>query len=114
MVVAAAIDKVRSESKYNYIPQFKANYSVLGRDFIALAQSSLEAMRDGNNASDHDVLVGTKIAEVLAGGNIPGQTVVNEDQLLKIEVDNFVAVSKEEKTYDRIKHMLETNKPLRN
>ena len=114
LVVAAAIDKVRSESKYNYIPQFKANYSVLGRDFIALAQSSLEAMRDGNNASDHDVLVGTKIAEVLAGGNIPGQTVVNEDQLLKIEVDNFVAVSKEEKTYDRIKHMLETNKPLRN
>ena len=114
LVVAAAIDKVRAESKYNYIPQHKANYSVLGTDFIALAQSNLESSRDGNFASDYDVFVGTKLAEVIAGGNVPVHTVVNEDQLLQVEVDNFVKLSQEEKTYDRITYMLENNKPLRN
>ena len=114
LVVAAAIDKVRSESKYNYIPQYKANYSVLGTDFIALAQSNLESSRDGNFASDYDVFVGTKLAEVLAGGQVPVHTIVNEDQLLQVEVDNFVTLSQEDKTYDRITYMLENNKPLRN
>ena len=114
LVVAAAIDKVRSESKYNYFPQYKANYSVLGTDFIALAQSNLESSRDGNFASDYDVFVGTKLAEVLAGGQVPVHTIVNEDQLLQVEVDNFVTLSQEDKTYDRITYMLENNKPLRN
>ena len=114
LVVAAAIDKVRAESKYNYIPQHKANYSVLGTDFIALAHSNLDSQRDGNFASDYDVFVGTKLAEVIAGGNVPVHTVVNEDQLLQVEVDNFVKLSQEEKTYDRITYMLENNKPLRN
>lgn len=114
LVVQAAIDKVRLESSFNYIPISKPNYAVFGSDLSALFAAQLDSLRDGNRASDHDVLIGRKAGEVLAGGNIPPKTIVNEDQLMKIEAENFVFLSKQEKTYDRIKHMLATRKPLRN
>jgi 3-hydroxyacyl-CoA dehydrogenase len=39
---------------------------------------------------------------------------VNEDWLLALERQQFVALAKTEATQQRMQHMLETGKPLRN
>lgn len=114
LVVKAAIDKVRYESEYHYMPTTKASYQVYGTDFLGVAVANLDSQVDGHYMTEHDKLVGTRIAEVLAGGRVPVHTVVTEDQLLQVEEDNFIKMAEEPKTYDRIKHMLETRRPLRN
>lgn len=114
LIFEAALDKVRYEAAYNYLPKQQATYEILGTDFIALAQSSLKSMLDGNFMSEYDYVIGEAMAEVLAGGKLPRGTVVNHEHLMKLEEDNFVKLCQNQKTYERIVHMLETRKPLRN
>ena len=55
-----------------------------------------------------------KLAYVLCGGNLSSPTTVSEQYLLDIEREAFLSLCGEAKTLDRIKHMLEKGKPLRN
>jgi 3-hydroxyacyl-CoA dehydrogenase len=64
--------------------------------------------------SDHDALVGRKLAWVLAGGALPHQTTVTETYLLELEREAFLSLCGERKTIERIAHTLKTGKPLRN
>lgn len=112
--VEAALNKARFEAEMNYIPKPKGQYIALGSDFKALAQGMLDAQRLGNFISDHDYDITLKIAEVLSGGEIPRNTYVNQRYLQKLEKERFLNLLQNEKTYDRISHMLETGKPLRN
>jgi 3-hydroxyacyl-CoA dehydrogenase len=51
---------------------------------------------------------------VLAGGDVDPGTLVDEEWLLTLERQRFVALTKTELTQQRMAHMLETGKPLRN
>jgi 3-hydroxyacyl-CoA dehydrogenase len=55
--------------------------------------------------------VGTALAHVLCGA---GQERVTEQRLLDLEREQFHALSATPATRERIIHMLETGKPLRN
>ncbi|MCA9709196.1 MAG: enoyl-CoA hydratase/isomerase family protein [Myxococcales bacterium] len=68
----------------------------------------------GGYASEHDRLVGEKIAHVLTGGMrpVPG-TLVAQD-LLDLEREAFISLCGTQKTRDRIAYTLKTGKPLRN
>ena len=50
----------------------------------------------------------------MCGGDVETGTLVNEDWLLAVERHEFVELLKTEKTQQRIAHMLESGKPLRN
>jgi 3-hydroxyacyl-CoA dehydrogenase len=63
--------------------------------------------------SDHDALIGRKLAHVLSGGAL-GSTTVTEQQLLDLEREAFLSLCGERKTLERIAHTLKTGKPLRN
>ena len=65
-------------------------------------------------ASDYDVHVGREVAQVLTGGDTDMTEELTERDLLKLEQKHFVALAKQPKTLDRLEHMLNTNKPLRN
>ena len=71
-------------------------------------------MKLGNYASDLDILIAKKIAFVLCGGDLTGPQNVSEQYLLDIEREAFLSLCGEQKTLERIQHMLQTNKPLRN
>src|SRR5699024_12624907 len=103
-----------SDLEMNYIPKPKGQYIALGSDFKALAQGTLDAQRLGNFISDHDYDITLKIAEVLSGGDLPRNTYVNQRYLQKLERERFLELLQTEKTYERISHMLDTGKPLRN
>jgi 3-hydroxyacyl-CoA dehydrogenase len=71
------------------------------------------AWRSGR-ASDHDALVGRKLAHIFAGGDVPHPTTVTEQYLLDLEREAFLSLLGEAKTLARIQHTLKTGKPLRN
>ena len=64
--------------------------------------------------SDHDAVVGRHLANVLAGGALPQQTLVSEQYILDLEREAFLKLCGERKTLERITHTLKTGKPLRN
>jgi 3-hydroxyacyl-CoA dehydrogenase len=64
--------------------------------------------------SDHDALIGRKLATIMAGGTLPHPSVVSEQQLLDLEREAFLSLLGERKTQERIQHTLKTGKPLRN
>ena len=64
--------------------------------------------------SDHDALIGRKLATVMAGGTLPHPSTVTEQELLDLEREAFLSLVGEQKTLERIQHTLKTGKPLRN
>jgi 3-hydroxyacyl-CoA dehydrogenase len=64
--------------------------------------------------SDHDALIGRKLATIMAGGDLPHPTTVTEPHLLDLEREAFMSLIAERKTQERIQHTLKTGKPLRN
>ena len=65
-------------------------------------------------ATDYDVVVSDALATVLSGGDTDITTPITEDQVLALEVKNFMAIVKKPGTFARIEHMLSTGRPLRN
>jgi 3-hydroxyacyl-CoA dehydrogenase len=65
--------------------------------------------------SEHDLLIGKKLAWVLTGGDKGSPTnPVDEQYLLDIEREAFLELAKTRKSLERMEHMLKTAKPLRN
>jgi len=71
-------------------------------------------MLEGRMISPHDMEIATRIATVLSGGEIDRGAIVDEDWLIRLEREHFVALAQMPKTQERIAHMLKTGKPLRN
>jgi 3-hydroxyacyl-CoA dehydrogenase len=65
-------------------------------------------------ATDYDLVVADRLAEVLTGGEADLVDTVTEDQLLDLERAAFMASVKDPRTQARVVHMLQTGKPLRN
>ncbi|NQD99712.1 enoyl-CoA hydratase-related protein, partial [Staphylococcus xylosus] len=112
--VEVALNRAHYEAETNYVPTPKTQYIALGKDFKALAEGQLDAQRMGHFISDYDYEITLKVAEVLSGGDIPRNTYVNQRYLQKLEKERFLELLQNKKTYDRISHMLEKGKPLRN
>lgn len=71
------------------------------------------ALRAGR-ISDHDAVIGRKLAWILTGGNVPHATTLSETQLLELEREAFLSLCGEPKTQERIAYTLKTGKTLRN
>ncbi len=83
-----------------------------GKMALELAVNDL---RKNGKATPYDVPVSLAVAEVLSGGPKADWTQpVSEDDLLKLEVKEFMQLVKNEGTQARVEHMLEKGKPLRN
>jgi 3-hydroxyacyl-CoA dehydrogenase len=87
---------------------------VLGEQFLAAAKLAIHMMVRGGYASEHDALVGRKLAHILAGGALSAPQTVSEQYVLDLEREAFVSLCGEKKTQERIAHTLKTGKPLRN
>lgn len=85
-----------------------------GRDLLAALSMAVWSLAQAGFASEHDALVAREIATVLAGGDLSSPQWVDADFFLKLERDAFTRLAATEKTQERIRHMLQTGKPLRN
>ncbi len=75
---------------------------------------ALDALSAQGKTTPHDLVVGEALATMLSGGDTDITQEMSEQDLLDLEHDLFVGLVKTKGTLDRIEHMLETNKPLRN
>ncbi len=87
---------------------------VAGDVGIATFRMMLANMLEGRFISPHDGEIATRIATVLCGGEVDRGSLVDEEWLLRLEREHFVALAQMPKTQERIAHMLKTGKPLRN
>jgi 3-hydroxyacyl-CoA dehydrogenase len=95
-------------------PRPRAAIRVGGSGLLATLKLGLHLALRGGRITDHDALIGRKLAWILAGGDTPHATTVTEQQLLDLEREAFLSLCGERKTQERIAHTLKTGKPLRN
>jgi 3-hydroxyacyl-CoA dehydrogenase len=96
------------------MPLRRDDVTVLGRGGLAALYAAANELKRGKFASEHDIKIAHKVAWVLCGGDLTGTQQVSEQYLLDIEREAFLSLCGEQKTLERIQHMLQTNKPLRN
>jgi 3-hydroxyacyl-CoA dehydrogenase len=102
-------------SESGYRPPLRARQiPVAGKAGIALFKAAMANMRAGEQISEHDYLIGSKLATVLSGGDVEPGSLVDEQWLLDLERSAFMELAATQKTQERIEHMLKTGKPLRN
>lgn len=112
--IALAKHKVLDLARNYTQPIPREDITVLGRAGLAALYAAANELRLGNYASEHDIKIAHKVAYVLCGGDLTGTQRVSEQYLLDIEREAFLSLCGEQKTLERIQHMLQTNKPLRN
>jgi len=114
-VISEAKRKVLELQHDGYVqkPQ-RDDITVLGRTALGALYSGVEGFGISGYASEHDMLIGRKLAYVMAGGDLTQATKVTEQYLLNLEREAFLSLLGERKTLERIQHILKTGKPLRN
>ncbi len=95
-------------------PRPRTDIALPGRSEFSSFAYGLYAMRAAGHISEHDEKIGKKIAFVMTGGDVPGGTRLSEQDLLDLEREAFLSLCGEDKTLERIQHMLMKGKPLRN
>ena len=107
--------QARALAETGYRPPLKnSRIPVAGSSGIATFKSMLVNMMEGGFISEHDYLIGSKIAFVMCGGDITPGSLVDEEWLLDLERAAFMELLATEKTQARIEYTLKTGKPLRN
>jgi len=113
-LLADAKGDVLALAAMGHRPPLARKVPVPGGGGIAALKIGIHGMVGGGYLSEYDAFLGRKLAYVLCGGDVPGGTEVTEQNLLDLEREAFLSLCGEQKTLDRIMHMLEKGKPLRN
>jgi 3-hydroxyacyl-CoA dehydrogenase len=112
-LLARAKERALSMVK-DYTPPEPRELRLPGPSGEAAMTLVLNDFRRAGKATEHDVTVGKKLAHVLAGGKVDPTDTLTEDKVLGLERTAIVSLLRTSPTLDRIEHMLETGKPLRN
>jgi 3-hydroxyacyl-CoA dehydrogenase len=112
--IADAKETALAMVRAGYHPPAPAEIRVLGEEFLAGAKLAIHMLVRGEFATEHDGVVGRKLAGILAGGSITAPQNVSEQYVLDLEREAFVSLCGERKTQERIAYTLKTGKPLRN
>jgi 3-hydroxyacyl-CoA dehydrogenase len=86
----------------------------MGANGLAVLEVRVWSMKEAGYASEHDALIANKTAHILCGGKLTKPQWVDPQVILDLEREAFLSLLGEQKTIDRMWHMLNTGKPLRN
>ena len=111
--LAAAKREVRSLAR-DYRPPLPEPVYAAGRNALAALEVATRSMQWAGHATEYDGVIGAKLARVLCGGELTEPQWVPEDYLLGLERRAFIELIGDQRTLDRIQHLLTTGKPLRN
>jgi 3-hydroxyacyl-CoA dehydrogenase len=108
---ARALQRVRDGYQR---PVVRTAIPVGGNSVLASLKLGVHLAWRAGRISDHDAVIGRKLATIMAGGELPHPTTVSEQHLLDLEREAFLSLVAQRKTQERIQHTLKTGKPLRN
>ncbi|MCA1815564.1 MAG: 3-hydroxyacyl-CoA dehydrogenase [Acidobacteria bacterium] len=114
-LVADAKRQVLALAQAGYAPPARrTDILAMGNPALATLKLGVHQMLRGGFISEHDALIGEKLARVLTGGDLNHPTRVSEQYLLDLEREAFLSLLGQRKTQERMAHTLKTGKPLRN
>src|ERR671921_633496 len=114
-LVADAKQEVLSLAAAGYTqPRERTDVLALGNSALSTVRLGIHQMKRGGFISDHDAVIGERLARILTGGDLNHETRVSEQYLLGLEREAFLSLCGQRLTQERIAHMLKTGKPLRN
>ena len=98
----------------DYCPPEPHTYQLPGSTGKAALQLAVTDLALSGAATSHDVVVANELAIILSGGITDATETLDEADLLLLERESIVRLGRNTDTLDRMQHMLETGKPLRN
>lgn len=90
------------------------SYVLPGESGVATISMLVDTMVAGGFATEYDGVIARKLARILCGGASGAAGPVSEQRMLDLERETFLSLCGEQRTLDRMQHMLMNNKPLRN
>lgn len=113
--IAAAKGMARFMADQGYTkPVPRKDVKVLGKQALGVFLVGTDQMLAGNYISEHDKKIANKLAYVMSGGDLSEGSLVSEQYLLDLEREAFLSLVGERKTLERLQHMIQKGKPLRN
>jgi 3-hydroxyacyl-CoA dehydrogenase len=97
-----------------YVAPTPPTFVLPGPSGKAAMSMAVDGFHRLGKATDYDVVVSDALANVLSGEDTDIIATLSEDQVLALEVKNFMKIVRKPGTANRIEHMLSTGKPLRN
>ena len=115
-------DHLLTEAKREAVSMAAAGYRppapeliyAAGRDMYGAMKIGAWSFKEGKYITDYDSHIATKLAFVMAGGELSKAQWVSEQYILDLEREAFLSLCGEEKTQARMWSLLQTGKPLRN
>jgi 3-hydroxyacyl-CoA dehydrogenase len=98
----------------SYVQRAPEKVFASGRDAYAALNVGIAGFVESGFASEYDALIARKIAFILTGGALGQPQFIDPQVFLLLERKAFFDLAMQTKTQERIMHMLQTNKPLRN
>jgi 3-hydroxyacyl-CoA dehydrogenase len=97
-----------------YAPPQPSPIRAGGESVLAALKLGVHLAWRAGRISDHDALIGRKLASILSGGALAVNGAVTEQQVLDLEREAFLSLCGERRTLERIGYTLKTGKTLRN
>ena len=114
-LIADAKEKCIALAETGYTQPIKEkNVKVLGKQALGAFIVGAHQMMEGGYASEYEKQMVESLGNVMSGGPLSEATEVSEQYLLDLEREAFVRLCGNKQTLERIQHMLQTGKPLRN
>jgi 3-hydroxyacyl-CoA dehydrogenase len=113
IATAKATARMMADQGYT-MPVKRKDVKVLGKQALGMFLVGTDSMNESNYISDHDMKIANKLAYVMAGGDLSEPSLVTEQYLLDLEREAFLSLCGERKTLERLQHMIQKGKPLRN
>jgi 3-hydroxyacyl-CoA dehydrogenase len=114
LLLATAKSEAIAMINSGYQPPAKVPVKVQGTKALSVMDTMLYIMYEAGYATDYDKVMSRRVAEILAGGPLSEPQHVDEEHLLTMERNAIMKCFGDERTHQRIEHMLTKGKPLRN
>lgn len=113
IATAKAVARQMADMGYTK-PAPRNDVKVLGKQALGMFLVGTDSMNASKYISEHDQKIANKLAYVMAGGDLSEPQFVSEQYLLDLEREAFLSLTGERKTLERLQHMIQKGKPLRN
>lgn len=113
-LLAEAKREVLHMAESGYTPPAPEKIFAAGRDALSGLKIGLYNFKEGGFITDYEAVIGSKLIYVMTGGNISQPAWVDEQYFLDLERETFLSLCGEKKTQERMWHLLQKGKVLRN
>ena len=107
-------DKIIFSNIGHYKSLDSATFSLPGLTVMSDMMDILYELKDKKVIGEHGIEVGKKLGYMLSGGDTMASTILTEQNLYDLEREIFIDLISQKPTQERIRHTLDTGKPLFN